>query len=181
MTSIKISALTEAEIPDFLKQCAQERGEAEWARLADLAQQMLRGERGFWLAYDADNILSGMVTLRWHSDYAGFRHAPRAPEMIDLYVWRAKRRQGFARALLKHVEQEAITRGFTRIGLGVGILADDMPAWRLYMAQDYEFDGSGAWWTGRPVADCTMLQPQEAPVLLMMHKKLIPLQAKAHV
>jgi GNAT superfamily N-acetyltransferase len=180
MTSIKISALTEADIPDFLEQCISERGDTEWPRLADLAQQMLRQERAIWLAHK-DGILSGMITLRWQSDYAGFRKNPPAPEIVDLYIWQQKRRHGIARALLAHAEQDAVTRGFHRIGLGVGILPDDMPAWRLYLAQGYAFDGSGGWWKGNAVTEYQNIQPHDVPILLMMHKYLNTQQAQTHV
>jgi GNAT superfamily N-acetyltransferase len=173
MISTKISILTEANIPDFLDHATQERGANDWDHLAALAQEMLRGERAIWLAHDdTTQTLCGFITVRWASDYMGFRREPVAPEIVDLYVWQTARRRKIGLMLLQQAENAVAARGYRRIGLGVGILPADMAAWRLYLNQDYQFDGSGSWWKGDPVTPDMIIDQTDKPVLFMMDKHL---------
>lgn len=171
MGNTKITLLTEPEIADFLESATSERGDAEWQRLAQFANAMTRGERAIWIARKNDQIV-GMVTVRWQSEYSGFRQDPQAAEIIDLYVWKNYRRQGIADKLMDAAEDGIEEHGFVSAGLLVGIKASDMPAWQLYLERGYGFDGSGAWWQGRRITELSTINPQDEPILLAMEKSL---------
>jgi GNAT superfamily N-acetyltransferase len=53
------------------------------------------------------------------------------------------RKQGIASQLIKACEQLANNRGFTTIGLGVGLTEDYGNAQRLYTRLGYSHDGKG--------------------------------------
>ncbi len=163
--------LAEARIADFMDAIHAERGDADWRRLAGFMRDVIDGTRSIWTARQ-NGAYVGLITVRWQSDYGGFRVTPHAPEIIDLYVWHHARRQGVAAHLLRHAEDAVRQRHYTRLGLGVGILAEDMPAWALYMRHGYTFDGTGAWWQGTRVMDDSVINHTLAPVLLMMDKAL---------
>ncbi|HEY1096723.1 MAG TPA: GNAT family N-acetyltransferase [Alphaproteobacteria bacterium] len=171
MHSTEISLLTEPEIADFLEAATRERGEAEWPRLAQFAQDMLKHERSIWTARQGTDYV-GMISLRWQSDYTGFRRTPPAPEIIDLYVWQACRRHGIASLLLQHIEHVLREKHYQRVGLGIGVQSEDQPAKELYIKHHYRFDGSGPWWQGKNIAETDKTDPAIAPVLLMMDKML---------
>jgi ribosomal protein S18 acetylase RimI-like enzyme len=171
MGSIKITLLTEPEIADFLDAAAIERGETEWQRLARFANDMTRGERSIWVAQKDEQIV-GMVSVRWDSEYPGFRLEPKSAEIIDLYVWQHARRQGIADKLMDTAEEAIEDRDFACAGLLVGIKDSDMPAWQLYLERGYVFDGSGGWWQGQKVGDLSAINPQDEPILLAMEKSL---------
>ena len=156
---------------DFMSAIQMERGDADWSRLAGFMRDIADGTRTIWTAKRHDQYV-GMITVRWQSDYAGFRAAPIAPEIIDLYVWRDYRRQGLAKDLLDSVEDKLRLRDFKRVGLGVGVLADDAPAYDLYLQRGYQFDGTGGWWQGQPVTEESVIDYTQTPVLLMMSKML---------
>ena len=167
----EIILLTEPEMADFLDAIHAERGEDDWQRLADFMRDVANGERTIWTA-KRDNIYCGMITLRWQSDYMGFRKTPVAPEIIDLYVWTDFRRQGLATQLLDSVEQHVRDRNFHRIGLGIGILPEDVPAQNLYVQHGYAADDTGLWWRGENMTDMAVIDHTQAPALIMMSKDL---------
>ena len=171
MNTIEIAALTEAGLPDLLAAVEAERDEAAWHRLAGFARDIPDGARSLYVAQQ-HGVFIGYVTIRWHSDYAGFRHSPIAPEIIDLYVWANARRQGVATELMDHAEQMIRDRAFKRAGLSVGVLSADQPAWHLYLQRGYRFDLKGAWWNGHSVDDLSAIDLSAAPLLVMMEKDL---------
>lgn len=171
MDSIEIAVLTDDAMADFLDASQAARGDDAWQRLAGFMRDIADGSRTVWTAR-RDGQYVGMVSVRWQSDYRGFRTHPVAPEIIDLYVWPATRRHGVATQLMDTAEQAIAARGFRRIGLSVGILPDDAAAWPLYLQRGYAFDGTGAWHQGRNVTDGDTIIMGDDPVLLMMAKIL---------
>ena len=153
---------------DFLDDIQTERGDAEWQRLAGYMSDIQDGARSVWTIQQDDRI-SGMVTVRWQSDYKGFRGMP---EIIDLYIWQDERRRGLATQLMQHVEQDLRARDFAHVGLSVGLLPEDAPAWHFYFQRGYQFDGTGAWWQGQNVTSLSVIDLSADPVLLMMVKNL---------
>lgn len=171
MSSIEIAVLTDQAMADFLDAIQAERGDAEWQRLAGFMRDIPEGARTLWTAKQ-DGTYVGMVSVRWQSDYPGFRTAPSAPEIIDLYVWQVAREQGIATQLMQVAEQAIRDQNYKRVGLSVGLLQEDAPAWSFYLKRGYQFDGTGAWWQGQKITASSMLDCDTAPVLVMMDKLL---------
>jgi ribosomal protein S18 acetylase RimI-like enzyme len=108
-------------------------------------------EGGQRLAFVAEwqGKFAGYVTLMWISDYSPFaeRHVP---EICDLNVLPAFRRQGIGNALLDRAESAASTRSSV-VGLGVGLYSDYGAAQRIYVRRGYLPDGRGIMYNNQPV------------------------------
>jgi len=171
MQPVTISLLTEPHFADFLDAVDRERDAADWRRLASFINDIQNNERAIWVA-SVESVIVGMVSVRWRSDYQGFTTSPVAAEIIDLYIWTDYRRQGIATHLMDHVEDVLRQQKYQRVGLSVGILTEDKPAWDLYLQRGYSFDNTGAWWQGTSVATLDNVDQTIAPVMLMMDKIL---------
>lgn len=77
----------------------------------------------FWTAWD-DGLLMGCVALRALSPTDGELKSMRTPEQ--------RRRRGTGRALLRHVLNEAMRRGYERVWLETGAFDAFLPARTLY-------------------------------------------------
>lgn len=89
-----------------------------------------------------NNQFCGYVTIKWKSDYQYFIDK-NIPEVSDLNVLPAYRRQGIGAALIKKCEKIVKDRGYDEIGLGVGMTRDYGSAQRLYFRLGYVPDGNG--------------------------------------
>jgi len=108
-------------------------------------------ERGHRLAFVAEwrGEFAGYVTLLWVSDYPPFADR-QVPEISDLNVLPALRRQGIGNALLDRAESAASIRS-TVVGLGVGLSSDYGAAQRIYARRGYLPDGRGVMYNNQPV------------------------------
>lgn len=88
-----------------------------------------------------DSDIVGLVNLIYESEYPFFREN-NIPEINDLLVHPAFRKQGFGLMLINKAEQEAREK-YNFIGLGVGLYRDYGPAQRLYIKNGYIPDGNG--------------------------------------
>ena len=123
-----------------------------WHKPRTLIQRYLaEQERGHRLAFVAEwgGELAGYVTLQWVSDYRPFAER-QIPEISDLNVLPAHRRQGIGNALLDRAESAASTRS-TVVGLGVGLSSDYGAAQRIYARRGYLPDGRGVMYNNQPV------------------------------
>lgn len=111
-------------------------------------EEQHQGERQCWVAY-TDTQFAGYVTLKWQSGYPPFAEA-HIPEIVDLNVLPAFRKQGIGNALLEQCEREAATRSAV-VGIGVGLYADYGAAQRVYVTRGYIPDGRGVTYDGAPV------------------------------
>ncbi len=84
----------------------------------------------------------GYVTIKWKSDYDSFSQQ-NIPEISDLNVLPIYRKHGIGTALINECETISKKRGYTNIGLGVGMTADYGDAQRLYVRLGYIPDGRG--------------------------------------
>lgn len=84
----------------------------------------------------------GYVTIKWKSDYGLFAQQS-IPEISDLNVLPTYRKHGIGTALINACETMVKKRGYTNIGLGVGMTADYGDAQRLYVRLGYVPDGQG--------------------------------------
>lgn len=93
------------------------------------------------LVATVDCHFAGYVTVNWSPTYPGFVDM-KIPEIQDLNVLPAFRRQGIATRLLDRAEAE-IASGSDVIGIGVGLHRGYNDAQRLYGKRGYIPDGRG--------------------------------------
>lgn len=109
---------------------------------------------------------AGYVTVVWDSLYPEFRTIG-APEIVDLNVLPDFRRRGLGMKLMEEAEKLAGERGFQKIGLGVGLLADYGSAQRLYYRLGYMPDGRGLHTGNRPAQYGEMVEAGDNLVLYL--------------
>ncbi len=92
------------------------------------------------------------------------------PEIVDLCVFFSRHRLGIGSKLLDAAEREASLWADT-VYLAVGVHSGYGAAQRMYVKRGYNFDGSGVWYRGKPLAqyaDCC----NDDDLLLYMSKSL---------
>lgn len=104
-----------------------------------LAEQA-SGIRLCWVA-ELEHVFAGYVTVNWKPTYPFFADQ-QIPEIQDLNVLPAHRRQGIGTALLDHAEAQ-IARVSDTAGIGVGLHPGYNAAQRLYVKRGYIPDGRG--------------------------------------
>lgn len=114
-----------------------------------LAEQQ-EGRRVIFIALDQDQPL-GYVQLVWSPLYPPFRRL-NIPEIQDLNVIPAARRQGLGEQLVETCEAQARSAGRTEMGISVGLHARFGAAQRLYVRKGYVPDGAGVLYDEAPVA-----------------------------
>jgi GNAT superfamily N-acetyltransferase len=90
-----------------------------------------------------DHGVIGIVTIRWQSNYPGFRDHG-IPLVHQLTVAGPFRRLGVATRLMDAAEDLARGRGVAVLGITVGLFDTYGPAQRLYAQRGYVPDGRGA-------------------------------------
>jgi GNAT superfamily N-acetyltransferase len=90
-----------------------------------------------------DHAVIGIVTIRWRSNYAGFRDRD-IPLVHQIAVAGPFRRLGVATLLMDAAEELARHRGAATLGITVGLFDEYGPAQRLYARRGYVPDGRGA-------------------------------------
>jgi GNAT superfamily N-acetyltransferase len=106
------------------------------------------GEADTFVAY-AGKILAGFLTIRWHSDYPGFRDQ-NIPLIHQMEVFPTFQRRGIASQLMERAEQLIAMRA-RQAGICVGLFDAYGPAQRLYAKRGYVPDGQGACQAQRPL------------------------------
>src|SRR5215470_18516021 len=130
-----------------------------WHKPRTLYQRYLaEQDRGHRLAFVAEwrGEFAGYVTLLWVSNYRPFAER-QVPEISDLNVLPACRRQGIGNALLDRAESAASTRSEV-VALGVGLSADYGAAQRIYARRGYLPDGRGVMYNNQPVEPGTTIR-----------------------
>lgn len=128
------------------------------------AEQQRSGQRDVVVAW-LDAQVAGYGCVVWSSDYPPFRDDS-VPEIQDLNVLPAHRRQGVGTALLGRLEELVAARSPVA-GLGVGVYADYGPAMRLYVARGYQFDGRGLMSGGQPVEPGSLVRIDDGATLML--------------
>lgn len=113
--------------------------------------------------------LAGYGTLVWKSPYIHFQER-QIPEIKDLNVLPAFRRQGIGTALMDALE-EAIAERSAVAGIGVGLYADYGAAQRMYVLRGYVPDGRGAFYVSQPLHPGETV-PVDDGLVLFMTKQL---------
>ncbi len=139
-----------------------------WNKPAQLFRRYLAecssGQR-IALVAEIDAQFAGYGTAVWHSPYVHFREQA-IPEIKDLNVLPAFRRQGIGTALMDALES-AIAERSSVVGIGVGLYADYGPAQRMYVLRGYVPDGRGAFYQDRPIRPANPVPVDDALVLYL--------------
>ena len=145
---------------------------------ACLADQDLGG-RIVFLAYaphalhqtqNKDVRLAGYVILNHRPLYALY-HKMDIPEIQDLNVAPAYRKQGLGSALIAHCEDWARSHGKAYIGISVGLTKDYGAAQILYVKRGYVPDGNGVTYAREPTRHGE-IRPIDDDLCLMFLKDL---------
>jgi GNAT superfamily N-acetyltransferase len=140
--------------PDEVEWLATEAAKAGRVRneeyFGDCCRAQTRGEMVFLVARAGTELL-GFVRVLWNSEYAPFRERM-IPEINDLYVTPARRRQGIASRLMDEAEAVISTRSPVA-GIGVGIHPGYAPAQRMYALRGYVPDGNPLTYKGEFVRE----------------------------
>ncbi len=99
-----------------------------------------------------DHGVIGIVTIRWQSNYSGFRDQD-IPLVHQLAVAGPFRRLGVATLLMDAAEDLARRWGIATLGITVGLFDKYGPAQRLYAQRGYVPDGRGACRGQVPLSD----------------------------
>jgi GNAT superfamily N-acetyltransferase len=149
MTEITIAPLTETQFDAWVDANLASRGEGHLHRLMRFLQEVQGGKRLIWAAWRGDEFM-GHITLQDHSEYPPFRKA-KIPEIVDVWVEPAARRNAIGRRLLRTVTRHVHKINRLAIGLGVGVTSDYGAAHCLYASEGFVPDGTGLWAQGHQV------------------------------
>lgn len=131
---------------------------------AAYVEQQRSGEREVLVAWLGTQFV-GYGCISWQSDYQPFRIGS-IPEIQDLNVLPAHRRQGVGSVLLDALEV-LIAAQSPVAGIGVGVYADYGSAIRLYVARGYQFDGRGLMSDCRPVEPGSLVRIDDSAALML--------------
>lgn len=132
-------------------------------------QEQTAGRREIFIAEHAAAPV-GYVQLNWQPVYAMFRRLD-VPEIQDLNIIPAARRQGFGALLVEYCEIRARQSGKTHMGISVGLYAAYGAAQRLYVQRGYVPDGAGIAADDAPVKGGEM-RPIDDNLTLKLVKEL---------
>ncbi|MCB9980165.1 MAG: GNAT family N-acetyltransferase [Rhodospirillales bacterium] len=122
------------------------------------------------LALTAGHEIAGYALLNWSPKYRVYQQLD-IPEIQDLNVLPAFRRQGIATSLIKMCEALSLEAGKTQIGISFGLTRSFGPAQRLYISLGYIPDGFGVTYDRDSVPD-GQLRPVDDELCLMLIKDL---------
>jgi len=122
-----------------------------------------KGERVVLVAHSGENF-AGYVTIVWKSEYPSFAEKG-IPEVVDLNVLPASRRQGVGSALMDEAERRVFERADVA-GIGVGISADYGAAQRMYVLRGYVPDGRGLFRSGKHIREGSTVRVDDCVICL---------------
>lgn len=152
-----VEALGHAKDTDYFERCLERQENGELLLLAARLEE------------NGPDI--GYCVLNWQPKYAYFKKCG-LPEIQDLNVMQAYRRRGYGRQVIAHCEELARKKGYTEMGIGVGLDASYGPAQRLYVKMGYIPDGTGISYDRKQVA-FGEFRPVDDNLCLMMVKPLV--------
>lgn len=170
MTSIfTVKCATKQDIPT-LRMMAEDIGKPfEIDYFENCLELQNKGERDVLIAYSGEAPV-GYAMLSWSPKYAPFKRLG-IPEIQDLNVLRAQRRQGFATQIIEWCEDKARKKGKDMMGIGFGLHSSYGPAQRLYVRLGYVPDGEGANYDRKQIAFGDF-KPVDDDLCLMLIKDL---------
>jgi GNAT superfamily N-acetyltransferase len=132
-------------------------------------EEQSQGKRDVLMAF-REGRAAGYAMLSWQPQYPLYRKL-QIPEIQDLNVITAFRRQGIATTLIEECEKRAKAKSCDHIGISVGLFANYGPAQRLYVKRGYVPDGYGVTYD-RVTVTPGEIRPVDDNLCLMMIKDL---------
>lgn len=133
--------------------------------------QQQKGIRAVFLL-ERQRELLGYASLLFQSHNRLFREN-NIPEIHDLWIQEKWRHQGFGTLLIEHLEEISRQKGYSHIGIGVGLYQDYGSAQKLYVQLGYIPTGQGATYQSTPVKPGTNY-PMDDDLVLWLSKSLLP-------
>lgn len=133
-------------------------------------QEQEEGRRVIFVAIAADGAPAGWAMLNFAPRYALYRRLG-IPEIQDLYVGPAFRREGTGGALIDACEARARAAGCRHAGISVGLHSGFGAAQRLYARRGYIPDGYGVTYD-RDNVGAGEVRPVDDDLCLMMIRDL---------
>ncbi len=96
----------------------------------------------FVVVIESNHDLIGYGSLLFNSKYSFFKES-NIPEINDIWIKETHRRKGLGKKLINFLENKAISMGYKKIGIGVGLYNDYGSAQKLYCKLGYIPDGRG--------------------------------------
>lgn len=110
----------------------------KWSRYLDEQEQGIRKAE----IVECEGVIVGYGHLLFRSESPHFKSSS-IPEIQDLWVFEGHRGKGIGTALIRHLESLAVAKGYTHVGIGVGLYRDYGSAQKLYFHLGYAPDGYG--------------------------------------
>ena len=127
-----------------------------------------KGKREIIIA-EYENKFAGYLTIKWESNYYYFQKN-NIPEIKDLNTLIRFRKKGIATILMDKAEERIIEKGYSVVGIGVGLYSDYGIAQRMYVKRDYNFDSRGLMYKGEVVKPGNDVFVDDSLSLFMMKK-----------
>lgn len=167
--NVEIRKASREDEPVLLDMAAQIWQGKDAGYFASQLERQETGERDILIAAaDGRDVAYGI--LNWKPKYGLFKTLG-LPEIQDLNVLPDLRRRGIASAVIVHCEAQARDRGYTQMGISVGLHSSYGPAQKLYFKLGYEPDGQGATYDRNPLT-FGEFRPVDDHLCLMMLKNL---------
>jgi GNAT superfamily N-acetyltransferase len=168
-TKIEIKKADNSALPLLYEIAAQMRTSKGQGYFEKSLELQTLEEREVFLAF-YEGTLAGYVMLSYQPKYAYYR-AYNMPEIQDLNVIPSLRQRGIGQFMVTFCEQHARERGYSKIGIGVGLTASYGAAQRLYVRMGYIPDGLGVTYDRQTVTHGEF-RPFDDEISLMMEKEL---------
>lgn len=137
-----------------------------WSKYFQQQQQNIRTVA----VIERDKELLGYGSLLLQSEYPRFSNIP---EINDVWIYDQHRSRGLGTQLITWLEKLAVEKGYSEIGIGVGLYADYGRAQQLYIRLGYTPDGHGITYKGKPVVPGNSY-PVDDDLILWLTKSLLP-------
>lgn len=168
--TIKISKAGSGDIPALESIALAQNSHKEFDYFGRCLQEQEEGRRVVLIA-SLNGEPAGYGMLNRRPQYALYKRLD-IPEIQDLNVAPAFRKQGIGAALVARCEDVAREQGREYIGISVGLYSDYGAAQRLYVRLGYVPDGNGVTYDREPVR-AGELRPVDDNLCLMMVKALM--------
>ena len=120
--------------------------ESRWNKYLEEQKQNVR----VMCVIEDDDKLLGYGSLLFRSEYNYFSEN-NIPEICDVWIGDEFRELGYGTKLIEYLESLAESKGFEKIGIGVGLYEDYGMAQRRYVKLGFIPDGKGVTYKCKPV------------------------------
>ena len=166
MTAIRCA--TADDLESLYKISLEEPSNKEEGYFERCLDEQKAGKRDVFVICD-DTDVQGYCHYQRFPGYQPFRSMG-IPEIQDLYVRPAARRNGLAARMIEYCIQQARNEGHDLIGIGVGLCSNYGKAQRLYVKMGFEPDGGGIVYDRKAVMQGQMVRADDELCLMMIKR-----------